>query len=46
MCLGILAACVSVYHAHACYLQRPEEGVRCVGTEVMVGCESPWGTED
>lgn len=43
MSLGVLAVCMSVYPMHACYLQRPEEGVRWAGTEVMVGCEPPWG---
>lgn len=34
-------ACMYVYVAHACCLQRLEEGVRSPGTGVKDGCEPP-----
>ena len=38
-----LPACVYVYRMHAWYLWRSKEGVRFPGSEVIDGCEFPWG---
>lgn len=39
----VLPACMHVYHVCAWYLQRPEEGVRSPGTEVIDSCKPPCG---
>ena len=33
-CMGVLPAWMSVHHMHAWCPSRPEEGIRCPGTEV------------
>lgn len=37
--VGVLPACISVYHVHVWYLRRPERGIGSGGTRVMNGCE-------
>lgn len=32
MCTGVMSSCMSVYHMHACWLKRPEEGNGSPGT--------------
>jgi hypothetical protein len=43
MCLGVLPACMSVYHVHGWCLQKPEEGIKRFGTGGIGGCEPPHG---
>ena len=39
MCMGVLPACMYMYHMCAWYLRRPEEGVRVPGIGVTDGFE-------
>ena len=42
--MGVLHACMSVYHLHAWYPQRPEDGFRSPETGVAGACELlPYG---
>lgn len=34
LCIGVLHACISMYHMYAWCPRRPEEGTRSLGTEV------------
>lgn len=47
MCLGMLSACLSLYHVYAWYLVRPEEDNRSSGNRFSCGYElllrQPWG---
>lgn len=42
MCISNLPACVYVYYMQACFLWRPENGIRSPGTIVTDGCEAPY----
>ena len=35
MCLNALPTCMYVYHTHACYLQKSEEGIRALDLELQ-----------
>lgn len=39
--VGVSPAYMYIHHLHALYPPSPEEGFRCPGTELSVGCESP-----
>lgn len=41
MCMGVLHACLSVHHASAYLVQRPEEGNGSPGIKVTGGCKLP-----
>lgn len=44
MCLSVLFGCMSVYHAHVWYLQKPGEAISALGTvvahygDLLYGC--------
>ena len=41
--MGVVSACMFVYHVSACCSQRQDEGVRSPGTGVIDGYEPPCG---
>lgn len=40
--LNVLPACTHMYHVHAWYQWRAEEGIRSPDAGVKDGCEPPW----
>lgn len=42
-CMGVLFACIRVYHVYAQCIQKPEEGFGSPATGITVGCKPPCG---